>query len=159
EEWLAMGIVATGRWFAASEHEGATGTVARRRRAGPGGRVRMAHFVTRAGAVLVGLSRDGEEPGAEVPAPEGHYRPGDDGCRRALGIDPAPPAHDVRELWALVWCDVITERVLAGSVPSWPVIASAHPAIGQLGLIDAEATAWAVDNLVRLGNEYGRLHP
>ncbi|MBI2703909.1 MAG: hypothetical protein HYX32_01260 [Actinobacteria bacterium] len=158
-DWLATGIVATGRWSAMSDAEAASGTIVRRSRRKPEGRIRMAHFVTRAGAVLAVMSKDGARPEAHWPDPGGQYGRADDVCRRILGVPTAPPNRDVRELWALVWCDVIVERVLNGAPPAWPEIASAHPAIGQLGTIDAATTAWAVDNLVGVGDEYASLHP
>jgi hypothetical protein len=143
-----------------SEQEAEDEKPRRGRRRKPGGRVRMAHFVTRDGEVLIAMQRaDDDAPHLQWTDLLGQYGRGDDVCRRALGLPTAGPSRDVRELWALVWCDVIVEQVLNGPPPAWPQIAAAHPAIGRMGFVDGDATAWAVDNLVRLGNEYAEQYP
>lgn len=159
DDWIAFGIVASGRWYAMGEHEvGPDGLTCPPFREADG-RVRLASFVTREGEAVSATSQDGDEPTVQWLDPGRPNGRADDVCRRALGLPTPAPRRDVRELWGLVWCDVIAERVLDRGCATWTDIATAHPAIGHLGISEATSTAWAVDNLVRLGEQFGALHP
>jgi len=161
ESWVAMGIVATGRWFPVAEAD--SDPVHRRRsRLGalaPGGRARVATVSTRGGQRLQVVCRDGEVPTPCWDHSDDYGGRADDVLRRALGLPTTPPRHDPRRLWAVVWCDTIAELVLSGvNEPSWTDIACIHPSISQLGLVDGDARAWAADNLIRLGADFADLH-
>src|SRR3954447_14456515 len=97
-EWAAIGVVTEGN----ARHL-VDPTVERRR-------VRCIHLVDRSGASASCVRLQGHEPlplrGHEPP--EGRI---DDACRRALGLDTAPPTKSTLSLWAHVWVERIIEWV------------------------------------------------
>ncbi len=158
-DWLAAGVAASGQWYPITEPDEAAFAVPGHepRESPEGGNVAIVHLATRDGALLSVLSRD-EGPEGGWRSPDHYYGRVDDVCRRVMGMPTVAPERDTRKLWAVVWCDIVASLVLDGGTPTWPQLALAHPAIGQLGITDPVAQTWAVDNLIRLGNDLGRMH-
>jgi hypothetical protein len=156
-DWLAVGVVSTGRWAALTDDEASSGTI--RRAARPvGGRARIAHVVTRAGASVVILRQDQEPPVIHHFGPHHeHFGRVDDICRRMLGLPTAAPTTETIELWAVVWVDAIMRRAAATKVSTWRDVAGVHPIVSRLTVVDEPRRASAADNVVELAATYGDL--
>jgi hypothetical protein len=155
-DWVAVGVVSTGRWSTISDAEAESGQL--RRAARPAaGRARLAHVVTRLGSSLVVLRQDHDPPLVRRHDPhDAHFGRADDVCRRVLGLPTSPPGVPTIGWWAVRWADTVVRQAAAGAVSTWFDVADAHPVVERLS-VDDDARRAAADDIVELGTTYADL--
>jgi hypothetical protein len=154
DEWIAVGLIATGR---ASPLDG-TGAAAGRRFG-----VRSAHLVARTGAwasawraLRPGAGDPGSASGCgerdDEPMPAGRL---DDALRRMLGLPTAPPPESTHRLWAAEWLDAVVDAAMSRRGRLGPAaVLARHPAVAAF---DLDPAVMSVDDLVAAGDRLAGL--
>lgn len=131
--WRALGVSSCGRQHAI----GGDGRVVR---SAGSPRVRITVLVDRSGGAAA-LLRRGDERTAMPGPPDGTVA---DACRRALGLETAPPPPTTAGLWTRSWLDRVVDTLAPSSgarggagPPTWRDLARLHPAASVV------ATRWS----------------
>jgi hypothetical protein len=131
--WWALGVSSHGR-----QHPiGRDGRVVR---SAVSPRVRITVLIDRSGGAAA-LLRRGDERTALPSAPDGTVA---DACRRALGLETAPPPPTTAGLWTLCWLDRVVDTIApsrgargGAGPPTWRDLTRLHPASSMA------ATRWS----------------